>query len=67
MWSSKPKERVYSGFMGDTSAEQEAVLVQFRQWVNESGFNKSNRWDDYDLLRFCRGRKFVLVDMQKMF
>ena len=53
--------------MGDTSAEQEVVLAQVREWVQQSGFNKTNRWDDYDLLRFCRGRKFVLVDIQKMF
>lgn len=54
---------MYSGFMGDTSADQNAVLAQFREWVNASEFNTSNRWDDYDFLRFARGRKFVLADM----
>jgi hypothetical protein len=30
------------------------------------GDNPEKRFDDYDYLRFSRARKFVLVDMQKM-
>jgi len=68
MWgSSKPKTREYSGFMGDTSPEQDKVLAEFKEWVNQNNFNPINRWDDYDFLRFCRARKFVLPDIQLMF
>jgi hypothetical protein len=66
MWSSKPKERVYSGFMGDVSPVQEQCLQQFREWVEQNGFNADKRFDDYDYLRFCRARKFVLDDIMKM-
>lgn len=66
MWSSKPKERVYSGFMGDVSPAQEECLQQFKAWVTEKGDNNDKRFDDYDMLRFCRARKFVLADIKKM-
>jgi len=34
MWgTAKPKEREYSGFVGDTSPQQEEVLEQFKRWV----------------------------------
>ena len=66
MWSSKPKERVYSGFMGDVSPVQEQCLAQFREWVETSEYNVDKRFDDYDYLRFCRARKFVLDDIMKM-
>ncbi len=63
MWGSKPKPKVYSGFMGDTSPEQEAVLAEFREWVNANNYNPVGRYDDYDFLRFCRARKFVQADI----
>lgn len=65
---SATSERVYSGFMGDTSAEQDTILAQFKEWVTltEIGDMKAMHFDDYDLLRFCRARKFVLADMQIM-
>lgn len=67
-WKSKPAEPVKSGFMGDTSPEQDAVLAQFKEWIAAMGYDlKALRFDDYDLLRFCRARKFVLADMQIMF
>lgn len=66
MWSSKPKAKVFSGFMGDTSPEQEECLAQFRSWIQENNTNPDNQWDDYDFLRFCRARKFVLADVQLM-
>jgi len=66
-FSSKPKEREYTGFMGDTSPAQEQVLAQFKDWVKANEFDTIGRFDDYDMLRFCRARKFVLADMQLMF
>lgn len=39
MWSSKPKPREYSGFMGDTSPEQEKVLAELKQWITENNYN----------------------------
>ena len=64
MWgSSKPKARVYSGFMGDTSTEQDLVLAEFKKFVETTGTNPIGRFDDYDFLRFCRARKFVLKDV----
>lgn len=68
MWgSSKPKAREYSGFMGDTSPEQGKVLAEFKAWIEIENLNPINRWDDYDWLRFCRARKFVIADVQLMF
>ena len=54
-----------SGFMGDTSPEQDKVLDQFREWqqATEMGDMKAMHFDDYDLLRFCRARKFDLAQM----
>ena len=66
MWSSKPKERVYSGFMGDISPVQEQCLQKFRELVEKNEFNADKRFDDYDYLRFCRARKFVLDNIMKM-
>ena len=63
----KPKEVPKSGFMGDTSPEQEAVLAQFKNWVTTSGMVDPAEYDDYDYLRFCRARKFVLDDVILMF
>lgn len=67
-FSSAPKEREYSGFMGDTSEEQDKILAQFKEWVEVTGIGdmKAMHFDDYDLLRFCRARKFVLADIQIM-
>ena len=65
---SKPKEPEKSGFMGDTSPEQDKVLEQFKEWVTvtEIGDMNAMHFDDYDLLRFCRARKFDLPAMQIM-
>ena len=67
-FSSAPAVKEYSGFMGDTSEEQDKVLAQFKEWqqVTELGDMKAMHFDDYDLLRFCRARKFVLADIQIM-
>ena len=55
-----------SGFMGDTSPEQDACLVQVKEWITSKELCSLEDWDDYDLLRFCRARKFVLEDIQAM-
>ena len=64
----KQKEHEYSGFMGDTSPEQDAVFNEFKEWVASSGTGdmEAMHFDDYDLLRFCRARKFVIADVQLM-
>lgn len=67
MWSSKPKAKEFSGFMGDTSPEQEKCLLEFKAFVDKNEYNKLNRYDDYDYLRYCRARKFVIADVQIMF
>ena len=68
MWGkSVPKEREYSGFTGDTSLKQEEVLQQFKEWAQIKQFDPIGQFDDYDYLRFCRARKFVLADIQTMF
>lgn len=63
MWGrSKPKEVVheYSGFMGDCSEEQTAMMQTVKAWVAENMFDPIGQLDDYDMLRFCRARKFEL-------
>lgn len=68
MWGkTKPKEREYSGFMGDTSPEQEDVLQKFKEWVQTAKLDPKSQFDDYDMLRFCRARKFVLENVKTMF
>ena len=68
-FSSKKSEPVKTGFMGDTSPEQDQVLEQFKAWIaaGQVADLKALGFDDYDLLRFCRARKFVLADIQVMF
>ena len=66
MWSSKPKPKEYSGFPGDCSSEQEEVLQIFKAWVTENNYNKIN-YDDVDMLRFCRARKFKIDDIKLMY
>jgi hypothetical protein len=55
--------------MGDTSPEQDQVLEEFKAWIasGQVADLKALKFDDYDLLRFCRARKFVLADIQVMF
>ena len=67
--SKKDKEPEKTGFMGDTSPEQETVLAEFKAWIEAGQVAdlKALKFDDYDLLRFCRARKFVLADIQVMF
>ncbi len=64
-FSSKPKERVYSGFMGDTSPEQDQVATQFKEWIaaTEVADLQKLHFTDHDILRFARARKFDLPKM----
>jgi hypothetical protein len=63
----KPKEVPKTGFMGDTSPEQDAVLVQFKEWIKATELVDMKEFDDYDYLRFCRARKFDLPKVMVMF
>jgi hypothetical protein len=63
----KPKEVPKTGFMGDTSPEQEKVLEQFKDWVKSTEMVNMHEYDDYDYLRFCRARKFDLPQIMVMF
>jgi hypothetical protein len=63
----KPVEVPKSGFMGDTSEEQDACLGQFKEWIVATEANGAYQYDEYDLLRFCRARKFDLGLVQLMF
>jgi hypothetical protein len=55
-----PKTVPKSGFMGDTSPEQDQVLAQFKDWIRTNNIASFDEYDDYDFLRFCRARKFDL-------
>lgn len=63
----KPKVVPKTGFMGDTSPEQEQVLAQFKDWVKATELVNVQEYDDYDYLRFCRARKFDLAAIMVMF
>jgi len=60
---------VHSGFMGDTSPEQDLVVQQFKEWIVATGIADLEKlhFDDHDVLRFCRARKFELPKIQTMF
>jgi len=64
-FKSKPKEPEKSGFMGDTSPEQDLAITQFKEWITATGIADLEKlhFDDHDLLRFGRARKFELVKM----
>jgi hypothetical protein len=52
--------------MGDLSEEQQSVLNLIQVFATAIQFDKVGNKDDYDLLRFCRARKFVLQDIKTM-
>jgi len=61
------KQKEHTGYLGDLSAEQEAVLVKLRHHLRETWKSTDPRYDDHYLLRFCRARKFDYEKVQKMF
>jgi hypothetical protein len=63
----KPKEVPKTGFMGDTSPEQELCLKQFKEWIKATEICDMSHYDDYDYLRFCRARKFDFPQVMVMF
>ena len=63
MWWGGTKEVHTTGVVGDLSSSQELCLNIMRQWVIENNYNPLNEWDDYDLLRFCRARNFVIANV----
>ena len=44
-------------------------MEEFKAWISSGQVAdlKALKFDDYDLLRFCRARKFVIADIQVMF
>jgi len=66
---SAPKEPPKTGFMGDTSPEMDQVIAQFKEWITATEIADLEKlhFDDHDLLRFGRARKFDLAKMQLMF
>ena len=68
-FKSAPKEAPKTGFMGDTSPEMDQVIAQFKEWIiaTEIADLEQLHFDDHDLLRFGRARKFDLAKMQLMF
>lgn len=62
------EQNSFTGFVGDLSLEQEKTLAQVREWIRESAILDLERigYDDHDLLRFCRARKFILPDVKAM-
>ena len=53
--------------MGDLSESQTSVLDECRTWVQTEALDPLHQFDDYDLLRFCRARKFQLEAIKTMF
>ena len=70
MWTSifgqAAQEPQKKGFMGDLSTKQTQILAEVRQWVKDNNFDPLEKWDDYDITRFCRARNFILTDVKLM-
>ena len=52
--------QAHSGYLGDLSSTQEAVMLEIQQWLAESRVIdvEGLRIDQHAILRFCRARKF---------
>lgn len=69
MWSSSKKaaqEPIKRGYYGDLTPVQTQVFNEIKDWMLVEKLDVSGQWDDYDLLRFCRARKFVVADVKAM-
>ena len=69
MWNTSKRaaaEPVKKGFFGDLTTTQSQVLQDVKDWLTEERLETNGQWDDHDLLRFCRARKFVLADVKTM-
>ena len=68
MWGySKKKEVEPSGYLGDMNEFQQICLDDLKKHIQENEI-KLNPWiDDAFLLRFCRCKKFVLLEVVDMF
>ena len=58
----------FSGYMGDLSPEQESVMQLIEGWVRETNIIDMEAliFDQTDILRFCRARKFKEADIKEM-
>jgi hypothetical protein len=65
--SKVPAEVEKSGHIGDLSETQEEILQRLRTLVSEESLDPIGQFDDHDLLRFCRARKFIWDDVKTMF
>ena len=57
---------IEQGFLGNLSADQQQVLDQVRKWLAREELDSAGRFDDVDLLRFCRARNFDSTQVQGM-
>jgi hypothetical protein len=42
------------------------MMELIKAWTAENNFDPIGEYDDYDMLRFCRARKFVEADIKLM-
>jgi hypothetical protein len=54
------------GFLGNLTKTQEKVLSEFKEYLQTVGQDQNPLYDDWNLLKYCRARKFVLDDVIKM-
>ncbi|KAJ3153884.1 cytosolic factor, phosphatidylinositol/phosphatidylcholine transfer protein [Geranomyces variabilis] len=64
--SAQASQENLAGRLGHLTAEQEAVLAQFKTELAAEGFYDPEKHDDHALLRFLRARKFQLPASKKM-
>ncbi len=67
MEGKKKKEKDYTGFMGDLSEGQQAMLDYFRNWIKTENISDHPQYDDYYMLRFLRARQFDWDKTKLMF
>ena len=56
-----------SGTVDNLTDSQKELLQNFKNHLIKLGLHNDTQYDDWNQLRFCRARKFVLDDVIKMF
>lgn len=64
--SYKENGKYYTGYLDDLSDSQEKVLEEIRTWIQNELNISSGLYDDWNILRFCRARKFKVKAVKKM-